>query len=95
MDGFDQQIVSEMANEVGWASLPDGSYFIPSPVVTVAGEVRVSSELLTVADYDRRFGRGTHPRKVPVSMRLRQRASDVRERVALWIAPWLSDADDY
>jgi hypothetical protein len=58
---------------------------------TIAGYVRVSNQMLT-GDYS---GGPPLRQRVRARLWLRRRVSSARERVALWICPWLWDGDDW
>jgi hypothetical protein len=79
---FDDLIWLELAGE-----LPEGTMAVEiSSVKTTAGEVRISNQMLS-GRFERRPLRGV----ARARFWLRFRAIRSRERVALWIAPWLWD----
>lgn len=87
--GFDDLIYSDLADQ--YPELPEGAMTVKIPIVAMAGEIRISDQLLS--------GRFTAPkppsRRLRVRSWLRNRAIQPRDRVAVWIAPWLDDRDDW
>jgi hypothetical protein len=82
---FDTELIGALCDKHR-AELPEGTAWIDSPIVTIAGEVRISNQLLS-GRFESRPLRGA----ARARFWLRHRATRSRERIALWIAPWLWD----
>jgi hypothetical protein len=86
MADFETELIGALCDEY-LAELPEGTMAVEIPSVrTTVGEVRISEQLLSDR-FESRPLRGV----ARARFWLRFRTARSRERIALWIAPWLWD----